>query len=128
MSDSGPTLWHIGLSHYSEKARWALDHKEVPHSRRAVTVPGVHIPAALWLTRGASQTFPVLEIDGRRIGDSTEIIAALVPLEAELSDESRPATILQRPLKDRRGYQWVEEMYRRHRRPSAVAATTASHG
>jgi glutathione S-transferase len=77
MSSSTPTLWHINVSHYSEKARWALDHKRVPHTRRAVSVPGLHIPASIWLTRGASHTFPVLEIDGRRIGDSTEIIAAL---------------------------------------------------
>src|ERR1051325_916664 len=27
MSDTSPTLWHIGISHYNEKARWALDHK-----------------------------------------------------------------------------------------------------
>jgi glutathione S-transferase len=77
MSDSSPTLWHIAISHYSEKARWALDYKEVPHTRRAVSVPGLHIPAAKLLTRGASSTFPVLEIDGQRIGDSTEIIAVL---------------------------------------------------
>jgi glutathione S-transferase len=77
MSDSNPTLWHIAISHFNEKARWALDYKEVPHSRRAVALPGSHIPAALWLTRGAGHTFPVLEIDGRGIGDSTEIIAAL---------------------------------------------------
>jgi glutathione S-transferase len=77
MRDASPTLWHISLSHYSEKARWALDHKEVPHKRRAVTIPGLHILASAWLTRGASQTFPVLEIDGERIGDSTEVIAAL---------------------------------------------------
>ncbi len=77
MRNASPTLWHISLSHYSEKARWALDHKEVPHKRRAVTIPGLHILASTWLTRGASQTFPVLEIDGERIGDSTEIIAAL---------------------------------------------------
>jgi glutathione S-transferase len=77
MSDSTPTLWHISVSHYSEKARWALDHKRIPHSRRAVAVPGLHIPASMWMTRGASQTYPVLEIDGRRIGDSTEIIAVL---------------------------------------------------
>ena len=32
---------------------------------------------ALWLTRGAHYTFPVLSIDGRRIGDSTAIVAAL---------------------------------------------------
>ena len=29
------------------------------------------------LTGGSSHTFPVLEIDGRAIGDSSEIIAAL---------------------------------------------------
>jgi glutathione S-transferase len=77
MSDSTPLLWHITVSHFSEKARWALDYKEVPHRRRAVAVPGVHIPASMWLTRGTSQTFPVLEIGGRAIGDSTEIIAVL---------------------------------------------------
>jgi glutathione S-transferase len=77
MSDSTPLLWHIAVSHYSEKARWALDYKEIPHRRRALPVPGVHIPASIWMTRGASYTFPVLEIDGRRIGDSTEIIAVL---------------------------------------------------
>jgi glutathione S-transferase len=75
--DSRPTLWHINVSHYSEKARWALDYKEVPHTRRAVAVPGLHIAASMWMTRGASKTYPVLEIDGRRIGDSTAIIAAL---------------------------------------------------
>jgi glutathione S-transferase len=76
-SDPRPTLWHIAVSHYNEKARWALDYKEIPHKRRAVSVPGLHIPASLWLTRGAGQTFPVLEIDGQGIGDSTEIIAVL---------------------------------------------------
>ncbi|HVY77325.1 MAG TPA: glutathione S-transferase family protein [Solirubrobacterales bacterium] len=76
-SDPRPVLWHIAISHYSEKARWALDHKRVPHRRRAVPIPGIHIPASMLLTRGASQTYPVLELDGRAIGDSTEIIAAL---------------------------------------------------
>jgi glutathione S-transferase len=74
---SSPTLWHISISHYSEKARWALDHKQVPHKRRAVSIPGLHIAASMLLTRGTSHTFPVLELDGRTIGDSTEIIAAL---------------------------------------------------
>jgi glutathione S-transferase len=32
---------------------------------------------ALWLTRGSCATFPLLELDGRAIGDSTAIIAAL---------------------------------------------------
>jgi glutathione S-transferase len=73
---STPVLWHIRISHYSEKARWALDHKRVPHRRRA-PVPGSHLPIALWLTRGQQATFPVLEIEGEAIGDSTAIIAAL---------------------------------------------------
>ena len=37
------TLWHIELSHYSEKARWALDYKGVEHRRRAPLV-GLHGP------------------------------------------------------------------------------------
>jgi glutathione S-transferase len=76
-SQAHPTLWHLPVSHYSEKVRWALDHKRVPHRRRAMPAPGLHMPASFILTGGESQTFPVLQIDGRAIGDSTEIIAAL---------------------------------------------------
>lgn len=71
-----PRLWHIPVSHFSEKARWALDFKGVEHERRAPP-PGVHMGIALALTGGRSKTFPVLELDGRRIGDSTAIIDAL---------------------------------------------------
>ena len=78
MSDTRPILWHISLSHYSEKVRWALDHKQIPHRRRAVIVPGAHMVAAAWLTRDPGNfTFPVLELDGEAIADSTAIIAAL---------------------------------------------------
>jgi glutathione S-transferase len=82
MSDSLPTLWQIDVSHYSEKARWALAWKGVEHRRRS-PVPGAHMAVALWLTRGAHYTFPVLGIDGRRIGDSTAIVAALEELHPE---------------------------------------------
>lgn len=75
-SATQPTLWHITISHYSEKARWALDYKAIPYRLRA-PVPGAHIPVALWLTRGRHHTVPVLELGGERIGDSTAIIAAL---------------------------------------------------
>ena len=71
-----PVLWHIRISHYSEKVRWALAHKGVEHERRAPP-PGAHMLVALWLTRGGEKTFPVLELDGRAVGDSTAIIAAL---------------------------------------------------
>jgi|SRR5437868_6780748 len=71
-----PVLWQIDISHYSEKVRWALDYKEVDHVRRS-PLPGTHIPIALALTKGAKPTVPVLQLEGRAISDSTEIIAAL---------------------------------------------------
>ncbi|HET7417111.1 MAG TPA: glutathione S-transferase family protein [Solirubrobacterales bacterium] len=75
-SEQKPVLWQLEVSHYSEKVRWALDYKRVDHIRRS-PLPGTHIPISLLLTRGAHHTVPVLEMDGRTIGDSTEIIAAL---------------------------------------------------
>ena len=69
-------LWHIEVSHYNEKARWALDYKGIPHELR-VPMPGLHGLTALRVTRGKQRRLPVIEIDGRRIGDSTAIIAAL---------------------------------------------------
>lgn len=77
-----PTLWQIDISHYSEKVRWALEHKGIDHVRRS-PLPGTHIPIALVLTRGAQPTMPVLQIEGRTIGDSTEIIAALESIHPE---------------------------------------------
>ena len=78
MSDSRPLLWHLPVSHYSEKVRWALDHKQIPHRRRAAIVPGTHMVAAMWMTRDPGNfTFPVMELDGTAIADSSAIIAAL---------------------------------------------------
>ena len=34
-----PTLWHIPVSHYNEKVRWALDWKGIEHERRAPPPP-----------------------------------------------------------------------------------------
>jgi glutathione S-transferase len=82
MADSLPTLWHIDVSHFSEKSRWALDLKGVEHRRHAPP-PGSHIPIAFVLTRGRHSTFPILRIDGRTICDSTAIIAALEQLHPD---------------------------------------------
>jgi glutathione S-transferase len=76
MTASTPLLWHIPISHFSEKARWALDYKLIPHRRRALP-GGAHMLAALLLTRGQHVTFPVLQLNGEAIGDSTAIIAEL---------------------------------------------------
>src|SRR5256884_2952931 len=73
-ANSVPVLWHLKVSNYNEKARWALDYKRIPHRRRAVT-PGRHQAIAAKLTGG--NTFPVLTVGGHSIGDTTDIIAAL---------------------------------------------------
>lgn len=73
---SEPTLWHLGVSHYSEKVRWALAYKRIEHERREVPPPA-HMALALYWSRGRDKTFPVLELDGERIHDSTAIIGAL---------------------------------------------------
>lgn len=73
---SRPLLWQLTLSHYSEKLRWALEHKRIDHRRRTAT-PGAHIAIALWLSRGAAVTFPLLELGADRIADSSAAIAAL---------------------------------------------------
>jgi glutathione S-transferase len=70
-----PVLWQLQVSHYVEKVRWALDYKCVPHVRRTL-LPGLHAVKAKRLT-GDTSTAPVLTIDGRSIGDSTPIIAAI---------------------------------------------------
>ena len=72
MNDA-PLLWHIPLSHYSEKARWALDYKGVAHQRR--TLGYDYLSRAWRATRQGKM--PILWLDGRAIADSTRIIAAL---------------------------------------------------
>jgi glutathione S-transferase len=65
-----PQLHHFRLSHYNEKARWALDYKAVPHRRRAY-LPGLHM-APLFLLSGQRQV-PVL-----RDGDATVVGSAAI--------------------------------------------------
>jgi glutathione S-transferase len=70
-----PVLWQLQISHYVEKVRWALDYKHVPHIRHSL-LPGLHAVKTKRLT-GDTSTTPVLTLDGRSIGDSTRIIAAI---------------------------------------------------
>jgi len=79
-SAARPVLWHLAMSHYNEKARWALDYKQLPHTRRAV-MPGVHAIVAKRL--GGRTTFPVMTIGDAVFPDSTDIIAALEELVPE---------------------------------------------
>ncbi len=68
-----PLLWHIPLSHFSKKARWALDYKHIAHHRQ-VLGPDYLIRA--WRATGRG-TLPILFLHGQAIGDSTHIIAVL---------------------------------------------------
>ena len=68
-----PLLWHIPLSHFNEKVRWALDYKSIAHRRR-VLGPDSLIRA--WRATGQGK-LPILWLDGRAVADSTRIIAAL---------------------------------------------------
>jgi glutathione S-transferase len=69
-----PVLWQLRFSHYNEKGRWALDYKKVPHRRRSL-VPGRHSIRSRRL--GGRGTTPMLQIDAKVIGDTTEIVAEL---------------------------------------------------
>ena len=69
-----PVLWHIRISHYNEKARWALDYKRIAHVRRA-PLPGLHPLVAAWV--GDGPTLPALDLGEGAISDSTRIIAEL---------------------------------------------------
>jgi glutathione S-transferase len=136
MSDSNvkPVLWHIPVSHYSEKVRWALDHKGIDHERRA-PMPGAHVAVALWLTRGREKTFPVMRIDGRIVGDSSAIIEALDrrwqdhPLIPAEPDERRRALELEEFFDEELGphirlFAW-HELRRDPERMRALAAAMA---
>jgi len=69
-----PQLIQFRFSHFNEKARWALDFKGIPHSRRTV-LPGLQTKELRRIS--GQRKVPVLLMDGRVIHDSTHIIAAL---------------------------------------------------
>jgi len=92
-----PVLWHFPISHFNEKARWALDFKRIPHRRRALGPS--YLLRAWWATGRAK--LPVLFLNGQAIGDSTRIIEALErylpepPLYPKAGSERRRALMLE---------------------------------
>ena len=66
-----PVLWQFRMSHYNEKARWALDYKRIAHVRETV-IPGLHIPRLMLISR--QKQVPVLVADGEVIAGSGAII------------------------------------------------------
>ena len=67
-------LIQFKLSHYNEKARWALDYKSIPH-RRTSLLPGPHTPKITKMT-GRSQV-PVLRLGDEIVFETVRIIDEL---------------------------------------------------
>jgi glutathione S-transferase len=89
-----PLLWHIPLSHFSEKVRWALDYKGIAHQRRVL---GSGYLIQVWRATGQGK-LPALWLDGQAIADSTRIIAALEQRYPEPPLYPRDTATLQRAL------------------------------
>jgi len=87
------TLYHLTISHFSEKARWALDYKGLEYRSRVLT-PGYHMLTTRRVAR--SRTVPVL-VDHDTdtvLSESTDILhyldrirpdPPLFPLDADLA-------------------------------------------
>lgn len=72
-SDASPQLelWQFRLSMYPEKARWALDYKNIPHVRRSL-LPGLHI--AQLAPRFRCKSTPVLSSGETAVKGSAAVI------------------------------------------------------
>jgi glutathione S-transferase len=75
-------LYDFRFSHFSEKARWALDFKGIPYKPRHL-LPGFHMLTARKLA--PRSCVPILKADDAVIQDSTEIINFL---EQKFPDQS----------------------------------------
>lgn len=64
------TLYQFPLSHFCEKARWLLDHKEIDFVAHNL-MPGVH--RAFTQLKTGQNTLPVLKDDNHWVADSTQI-------------------------------------------------------
>jgi glutathione S-transferase len=126
MSES-PVLITIPISHYCEKARWALDRAGIEYQERA------HLQVIHWIhvTRaGGKKTAPVLVWGDRVFADSTDIVeeaSAKAPPGRGLfpDDEAAAAQVraLQRDFDERLGPEGRRWMYYglRGRRDVAIA-------
>jgi len=64
-------LYTFTISHYAEKARWALDYKRVAYEERKL-LPGIHFAVTRRIARGTS--VPVFVDGGTTVQGSSEII------------------------------------------------------
>jgi Glutathione S-transferase, N-terminal domain len=79
---------------YSEKVRWALDYKGITHHRQVL---GADYLIRAWRATGRG-TLPILFLDGRAIGDSTNVIPVWVMSSGRASSHCRSALPLRADL------------------------------
>lgn len=127
MSEPTPVLITIPISHYCEKARWALDWAGVSYRESA------HMQLIHWVPvrrAGGGKTAPVLVCGDRTLADSAEILDeadSLAPPERRLFPDDAAAAAevraLQRDFDDRLGPHGRRWMYQalHGRRDIAVA-------
>jgi glutathione S-transferase len=132
VSDTSRTLVTIPISHYCEKARWALEWAGVGYEERA-HLQGFHRVAVR--RAGGGRTAPVLVSDGRVLAESAEIVAeadALAPPERRLfpDDQAAAAEVreLERDFDARLGPHGRRWMYYELRGRGDLARAYASAG
>jgi glutathione S-transferase len=125
--DKGPVLITIPISHYCEKARWALDRAGIEYQEKA------HLQVIHWIPvarAGGKKTAPVLVWADRVFADSAEIVeeaSAKGPPDRALFPEDPAAAAevreLQRDFDERLGPEGRRWMYHclRGRRDLAIA-------
>ncbi len=130
---SGQTiLVTIPISHYCEKARWALDRAGVGYIEHA-HVQFVHQFAAR--RAGGGKTVPVLICDAGVLSDSADILDyadAHAPPDRRIYPDDSPATAeirqLEREYDNRLGPHGRRWMYHLLRRRSDLASRYGTHG
>ena len=127
MSAAAPdVLYTIPISHYCEKARWALDRSGIPYRERA-HVQVIHRFVAMRV--GRSKTMPVLaRSDGGVLTESEDILAyadTRAPADARLYPddpaERDEVRALERDFDDRLGPHGRRWMYFRLRKSRDLA-------
>ncbi|MEA2223939.1 MAG: glutathione S-transferase, partial [Solirubrobacteraceae bacterium] len=124
MSRAGCTLITIPISHFCEKARWALDRAGVGYEERA------HLQVIHWLAvkraGGGGKTVPVLVCGDTVLSESADILAfadARAPADRRLypddAQEAAAVRALERDFDERlgpHGRRWMYEHMRGQRK------------
>ena len=128
---SRPVLITIPISHFCEKARWALERAGIDYTERA------HLQLIHWIPvrrAGGGRTAPVLVADGQALPDSADILAyadARAPADRRLYPEDPAARAeirdLERDFDQRLGPQgrlWMYDSLRGQRDIAVAYACT----